>query len=744
MTPSTVAPARVVLDGVPRVHFYQGGPRPPEDDPFPACLRAYLEYRGEDLGFKARSSQADFWHDVHVYFMGASGAAFRMTWDSQNWNMGATDFMASSANPLDGIRRAFEAAGYGCDILLKRDYAQMRGLAQAEDYTEADFRDRIVHSLRDQGRPVMAFGVVGPPECGLITGYDEGGDVLIGWSFFQDMPEFAAGIEREPSGYYRKRDWFADTSGLILIGDPCERPAPREMHRAMIRAGLELLRAPVAQGFWQGQAAYSVWADTLLNDALFSAEDQAKLNERYQVHHGTAGTLAEARAWGASFLHYLAEEEPEAAAELVAAAVNFDAIHDLVWAIWEFTRETRSGHLSSDPGAQRFATSVTRGRIVPMIRLARKEDAEAAQHLEKALEIMGEPPVMAPAFTPGRFGRAVLPNVPKIGYHIHLCPFPGSLYAALKYVGDPCDYDFLMGVTGAAFRRIWNRDDGGNVDLMYLAPEPYKRADMALGYELRTVPRDRDQMLDAIRDSIARGRPAIDFGVVGPPEAGLITGYDQCGDVLIGWNYFQDMPPSNAGLEYEPDGYYRRPDWFAKMEHGPNALIVVGDKHRWPGPSKRDILVSTLKWAIDLERTTKRAGLPDHVCGLVAYESWARGLEIDADYPKDDPGVMGTRSMVHADQCVMLDDRRSAAKFLRLMVDAAPEAAEPLQAAADLYDKVADEGKHIWLWGMDNEEIMRGLVDPATRRDIARHIRIAGEVEAKAVDWLEKALSLLD
>jgi len=33
-----------VLEGVPRVHFYEGGKRCPEDITFPSCLRAILEY----------------------------------------------------------------------------------------------------------------------------------------------------------------------------------------------------------------------------------------------------------------------------------------------------------------------------------------------------------------------------------------------------------------------------------------------------------------------------------------------------------------------------------------------------------------------------------------------------------------------------------------------------------------------------------------------------------------------------
>ena len=70
----------------------------------------------------------------------------------------------------------------------------------------------------------------------------------------------------------------------------------------------------------------------------------------------------------------------------------------------------------------------------------------------------------------------ILTDVPRIGYNVRLCPFPGAVESAGNYVGLACDYDYLMGVSGAAFRRLWSRDDGGNVDLMYLAPEPHRRS----------------------------------------------------------------------------------------------------------------------------------------------------------------------------------------------------------------------------------------------------------------------------
>jgi hypothetical protein len=135
--------------------------------------------------------------------------------------------------------------------------------------------------------------------------------------------------------------------------------------------------------------------------------------------------------------------------------------------------------------------------------------------------------------------KAILENVPKIGYDIHLCPFPGSLYSYLEYTGDPCDYDYIMGVTGAAFRRLWNRDDGGNVDLSYLSEAPFKHVFNALGYEYQIIPAEKDAMIKAIKESINKGRPVISFGIIGPPEAGLVAGYDQDGEVLY------DLPFKN-------------------------------------------------------------------------------------------------------------------------------------------------------------------------------------------------------
>jgi hypothetical protein len=340
----------------------------------------------------------------------------------------------------------------------------------------------------------------------------------------------------------------------------------------------------------------------------------------------------------------------------------------------------------------------------------------------------------------------VLQGVPRIGYDIHLCPFPGTLYAYCKYVGDPQDYDYLMGITGAAFRRLWNRDDGGNVGILRYEGKPFRQAFTALGYDWRTVSVDagKSEMLAAIQESLEQGRPAISFGIIGPPEPGLVVGCDGDGGPLYGWSYFQD----------QRERYYEQRDWFEAMDvpsrvgQGSRVgLLIIGDR-QLARPTDLEVLVSALQWALDLERTAHRPNLPDHLAGLAAYDGWADALEVDADYPPDDPLTMGTRVMVYGDQCVMVEERHEAARFLRRSarrIEAvAPQATVHLEEAAALYDQVGNRVTPLWPWPIDpGAGAMQALADGRTRRALARHVRTARDKEAKAVDHLEQALAKL-
>ncbi len=333
--------------------------------------------------------------------------------------------------------------------------------------------------------------------------------------------------------------------------------------------------------------------------------------------------------------------------------------------------------------------------------------------------------------------RLVLEGVPRVGYDIHCCPLAGCLVSAMEYLGDPVDYDLVMGAIGAPFRRLWNRDDGGNIDLMYFTPEPHQRASKAIGREIRTVERDRAAILQALKESLVRGAPAIAFGVVGPPEASLIAGYDEDGDVLIGWSYFQDR---------SKPGYFEKADWFNGMDPGGTCgLLTIGDKQDVPKADARELFVSSLKWAVHLERMNRLDCFPDHVAGLAACKAWADALEVDADYPADDKATMELRLMVHGDQCTMLWERFNAAAYLRKSLDLAPEAKSELTAASELFDRTAKQGEGLWPWSCDmsDPKALAGLAESNVRRPMAARVRELARLEEQAVEQLEKALAAM-
>lgn len=366
-------PARVVLEGVPRVHFYEGGERCPEDIAFPSCLRACLEYMGDGLGCKYVPAHDEARHvDCgYAYLMVTCGAASYLSW-KPGWYFDNVALEYMSTDPEAPYHKAFESAGYAHEVI---------GRQPGRD-SEARFRRRIIESIRDDGRPVIAQGVVGPREWCIVAGYDDHGEVLIGWSFFQSLPDHNAGVEFESSGYFRRRDWYTDTSGLIIIGDKSVRPPLGDVCREALRWALTVVRTPMAhQGRANGLAAYEAWAQDIVRDQDFPADDIAVLRDRHQVHQSAVGMVAEGRWYGAQFLKHVATAEPDMAEELQAAASCYEAEHDLMWEVWNLA----GGNGMTDTHVRALADPAARRAIAPVILRARDHDAEAAAHLERAL-----------------------------------------------------------------------------------------------------------------------------------------------------------------------------------------------------------------------------------------------------------------------------------------------------------------------------------------------------------------------
>jgi beta-lactamase regulating signal transducer with metallopeptidase domain len=685
--------------------------------------------------------------------MGVSGAAFRM-------QIHKDGLCPSSPHAFCGFNclepalatLGYETIAYEC----KKD--DVEGVAKT--------RAAIVESI-DRGWPVLFCS----EETGLVVGYKDKGAVLLVVPAYPKKPGLT--------------EWTGWPWGFKVIQSKGKALPAREAAVESLQRAVQLAASERFDAYTAGFAAYDQWI-AILEDGKVFAEDAAP-KDRDGALLGNAfvySCLIDARRCASKYLPMTQNQFwPEGATHIARAAGLYGQITAKLEAGWKTTR---------------FPWQVAKdGPFTPQMRMAeaavlkevRDLERQAIGELEAALKVegidvaataittqsakrirtavgatsMANPPneadggqPVAPAVpasqtgsataaatqsTKAAAGRLVLPDVPRVGFDMNTCPLPGSVTACMKYLGDPVDYDYVMGVSGAAFRRLWQKDDGGNVDLMYLAPECYERLFEGIGYSCKGVFKaDPETMTREIQLSLSRSRPVIAFGVIGPPEACVVAGYDSNGEVLIGWNYFQKLPGFGDSVEFEPSGYFRKGDWASNTR----GLLVIGER-RAERPSARQILLKSLRWAVDLEQTAVREGIPGHVAGLAAYGAWADGLEVDADYPQDDAKVLATREMIHMDQTVMLDERKHAAKYLRSMAKVAPEAAKELEAAAGHYDELAALSKKVWPWGQEmGPKVQQALADRQARREIARQVRAAGQKETLATEQLAKAVALLE
>ena len=363
--------ARRVIEGVPRIGYQAQGSKV-ELCPFPSALKACLESIGQSIAYEE--------------LMAASGAAFRLVWSPRCWDGGNVDLMVMASDPLEPYRRAAEATGRVVEALGNSDapHAALPGHRLFSAYASPDvLRRRIVESIRDRGRPVIALGVVGPPEAAIVTGYDDEGAVLMGWSYFQDMPALAGDVGFEPSGYFRQRVWWPRTPGVFLIGEPCDRLPGSERDRRVLEWALAVARTPNVHGRASGLAAYEAWASDLGRDDDFPEDDTATLLQRLEVHDDAMMTVAEGRWYASVYLSQMARRAPFMAEHLLAAASCHAAEHRLMWEGWALVGGIGRGSAQ----ASALAAHDVRDGLARVVRAAQAKDREAADHVERALAV---------------------------------------------------------------------------------------------------------------------------------------------------------------------------------------------------------------------------------------------------------------------------------------------------------------------------------------------------------------------
>ena len=344
----------------------------------------------------------------------------------------------------------------------------------------------------------------------------------------------------------------------------------------------------------------------------------------------------------------------------------------------------------------------------------------------------------------------VLYGVPKIewGTYGGSTPYPICLKACADYLGDDLDYATTLVSCGGAFRFTWNEAywDLSNVDIYHTFTEGaeetvYSYAAKALGREFsmldRTEATTKEEFISFIKQHIDEGYPCIAQGIIGPPEACIITGYRDNGNTLLGWNFFQNDPAFGAEVTFDDCGYFICSNWWENTDTQSVMCLgpVIGTPH-----TPKEIIQTAIK-----VMTPRADG--GYRKGISGFSAWADMLSDDASFSENGTDSLLFEKMLCQDDATncLIDGCGCATEYFKKLSENGVEntdadTLEKYKTLAKLFakEKALAEQTRSLLDTRDNmEQRPEKLAEKAVRKKACEYIREIETLEKQILDLLQ-------
>lgn len=324
---------------------------------FPICIKAVSEYLGDDISY------ADI--------MATTGAAFRLTWNQKEWDLSNIDIYHT-------LKESNEIYGQGAKALGR----EFSFLGRDENTTKETFTEYIKSNLAN-GCPVIALGIIGPPEPCIIAGYDAAQDAVMGWNFFQHDPEFASTVSTMENGYFRCTAWWenADTQAVMCIGPLADPPCD---DREIIKMAADIMEPRYEGTYAKGLAAYDAWKEMLLDEKWF--ENQGGFDSLFSmllVQKDAMNCISDGRKWAAKYFEKLAEDYSETKASIcLTIAESFRTVSRIA----EEMNSLIGSWNDTENMLQNFGSQSVREKLGALIAHAKREDTLAYETIRTLLK----------------------------------------------------------------------------------------------------------------------------------------------------------------------------------------------------------------------------------------------------------------------------------------------------------------------------------------------------------------------
>jgi len=337
---------------------------------FPKFLKVASDYLGDELDY--------------TYAIVASGGAFRLAWDTAKWNCGSGAINHTYADAETSFRNGITALGREFKMLWREG----NDLGHPGNGTKEDFKAFIKEQI-DRGYPVISIGPVGPPEAGLITGYRDGGDTLLGWSDFQGW----AWKKFDDEGRFIIDTWWEGEGGnrIHAVMSLGKITGPRMGEWEIIRNAIAALEGSRDGTFAKGLAAYDAWKKALLcaerKDIKGKIEGNDMGDWMLLVAHGEPlNTLADGRKNAQRYFMCLAQEHPEQPIYAEIAGAFGTLIKILLKKVYGAMRsKAKHGYECGEKQKKAIAQLKTRQEIADYIDEMKDADEKALALMKKLL-----------------------------------------------------------------------------------------------------------------------------------------------------------------------------------------------------------------------------------------------------------------------------------------------------------------------------------------------------------------------
>jgi hypothetical protein len=204
--------------------------------------------------------------------------------------------------------------------------------------------------------------------------------------------------------------------------------------------------------------------------------------------------------------------------------------------------------------------------------------------------------------------------------------FVNSVISALGGLGEKPDYCYVCAVSGSAFRTSFSHEcfNHGNYHVINI-PNVIEHTFKMLGYRVtHHIRSDYETDKKLICESIDRGVPVVTLeGVINCADTCVISGYDNDGDVLLGYSPFMYIKDDH-NEPHDETGYFRKSSWHEGFCAEGSKLRIITIDGKCEKPSADEILSETIKLAVYLIET--ESIIKTQYNGLAAHKAFANAL----------------------------------------------------------------------------------------------------------------------